>query len=162
MARAPRPFLPGLAVPVAPRAVLLGLGTGAFLGGHLLFSAGRTFGYEVMSVSMGSYLTAVAYDLGANVPSAECFLRGVLFDNAQRRWSFAAGLLITSVASAARYLLDPSLPHAVESMAGGVFYVALLSVTSCALFRWSGSLVPGAVAALTFFAAYRALSSDGV
>jgi hypothetical protein len=47
-------------------------------------------------------------------------------------------------------------------MAGGTFYVALLSVASCALFRWSGSLVPGAVAALTFFAAYRALSAEGL
>jgi len=156
------PYLPGLATPVAPRAILLGLGTGAFLGGHLLFSAGRTFGYEVMVVPVGPYLTAVAYDLGANVPSAECFLRGVLFDNAQRRWSFASGLLLASVAAVARYLLDPSLPHSVEMMAGGTFYVALLSVASCALFRWSGSLVPGAVAALTFFAAYRALSAEGL
>ena len=151
------PFLPGLAAPVAPRAVMLGLATGAFLGTHLLVSAARTFGYDVTITPIGPYLAAVAYDVGANVPAAECVLRGVVFENAQRRWSFTAGMALASVAAVARYLLDPSLPPSVEIVAGGVLYVTLLNTAACALFRWSGSLLPGGLASLAFFAAYRSL-----
>lgn len=150
-------FLPGLASAVMPRAVALGVAAGVFLGGHLLVSGALTFGYEISFAPGGAYLAAVAYDVGANIPSAECFLRGVVFERAQRRWSFATGVLVASGAAVTRYLLDPSLPHTVEIMAGGAFYTALLSATTCALFRWSGSLIPGAAASLTFFAAYRAV-----
>jgi len=47
---------------------------------------------------------------------------------------------------------------AVEIVAGMLFYISLLSVTSAWLFWRSGSLVPGALAAGLFFAAYRLLA----
>ena len=147
----------GIVAPPSGRGLLLGLAAGLFLGGHLLLSASRTFGYQVGLAAPAQYLTALAYDVGANVPSAECFFRGTLFNSAQRRWTFAPAVALATGAAVVRYLVDPALPGAIEVAAGAVFYVSLLSVTSCALFWWSGSLLPGAVAGLVFFAAYRAL-----
>jgi hypothetical protein len=149
----------GLVVRVPPPALALGLAAGLFLGGHLLLSANRTFGYQAHVTPLGAYLAALAYDVGANVPSAESFFRGVLFDRAQRRLPFWSAVLVATTAVVVRYLLDPALPATLEVAAGAVFYVTLLSVTSCALYRWSGSLVPGALAGLAFFAAYRAIGS---
>jgi hypothetical protein len=56
-----------------------------------------------------------------------------------------------------RYLLDPALPQTAELMAGAMFYMLLLGLGCCALRAWSGSLLPGYLATVAFFAAYRIL-----
>lgn len=139
------------------RAVGLGAAVGGFLGVHLLLSASRTFGYPVRLDPPAPYLSALLYDAGANVLSAECFFRGTLFNRWQRRWSFWPGALAVTGLSLARYLLDPALPAVVELMVGAVFYLALLSLSGCALLWYSGSLLPSLVASLAFFGAYRML-----
>ncbi len=118
----------------------------------------RAFGYEVRFFPLDRYLPALAYDAGANVLSAECFFRGVVFNHAHRRWPFGGAAALATGAFLVRHLVDPALPHAVETIVGATFYLTLLGVTSCALFRRSGSLLPGALAGLGFFAAYRALA----
>ena len=45
-----------------------------------------------------------------------------------------------------------------EARAGAVFYLGLVGLVSCALRAWSGSLLPGYLAGLAFFAAYRSLA----
>ena len=57
-----------------------------------------------------------------------------------------------------RYLADPLLPRQVEVMVGALFYLTLLGAVDCWLLWWSGSLVPGLLASLLFFLAYRALT----
>ena len=147
----------GLGPPGAWRTAMVGAAAGVLLGGHLLLSASRTFGYEMSFSPLAGYLGALAYDIGANIPSAECFFRGVLFNRAQRRWPFRSAAALATGASVVRYLVDPALPHAVETIAGALFYLTLLSAADCWLFWRSGSVVPGALAGLGFFAAYRAL-----
>jgi hypothetical protein len=71
---------------------------------------------------------------------------------------FAAATALATAACLVRYLLDPLLPRTVEMAVGAVFYLTLLAVAGCWLLRWSGSLVPGYVAAVLFFTAYRTLS----
>jgi hypothetical protein len=137
------------------RAVLVGAGVGVALGGHLLATAALTLGYHVVAGPVT--LTALAYDLGANVPSAECFFRGALFDRLHRRGPFARAAAVSTAAMLVRYLADPLLPKASETLLGALFYLALLGAANCWLLWWSGSLVPGALAALLFFAAYRLL-----
>jgi Type II CAAX prenyl endopeptidase Rce1-like len=143
-------------VPLAPTALggLLGLA----LGGHLLASAALSLGYRLRTDGIGPWLAAVAYDVGANVPSGELFFCGVLFDRLQRRTSFAAATSVATAAWVARYLLDPSRPASLEVVAGTVIYLGLLGAASCWLFWWSGSLAPSLVAAVGFFAAYRGLA----
>lgn len=147
----------GLGAPVPRKAVLLGALAGLCLGGHLLVSASLTLGVRLRLDAAAAVLAAVAYDLGANVPASEGFFRGALFNRAQRRWSFGAGLALSAAACVARYLVDPLLPKSVELLAGAAFYLTLLSAVSCWLFWWSGNLLPGAVAAVFFFTAYRLL-----
>src|SRR5438128_6088651 len=130
-------------------------------GGHLLVSASLTLGVHIRPVGGAGVLAALAYDAGANVLAAECLFRGALFNRAQRRWSFATALLLATAAYVARYLVDPLLPKSVEWVVGAVFYLTLLSAGNCWLFWWSGSLVPGVVSALVFFAAYRLLGTGG-
>ncbi|MGH7325020.1 MAG: CPBP family glutamic-type intramembrane protease [Candidatus Rokuibacteriota bacterium] len=148
----------GVRRPSPASGMLLGLGTGATLGAHMLFSAPLTLGYRLRDDGAGAYLAALAYDIGINVPSSELFFRGVLFDHMQRRASFAAAAMVATIGYVGRYLLDPLLPHAVETIAGAVVYLSLLSLACCWLFWRTGSVVPGAAGALTFFAAYRALA----
>lgn len=148
----------GLGSPVPWGAVLGGLAAGAFLGGHLLVSASRTFGVRLRLDSPDLVLAAIAYDLGANVPAAESFFRGALFNRAQRRWPLVAALALSTAACVTRYMLDPLLPKSVELVVGAAFYVTLLSAVNGWLFWRSGSLLPGMAAALVFFAAYRLLS----
>ena len=124
-------------------AILVGLGLGAALGGHLLLSATLSLGYRVRQDGLGAYLATFAYDVGANVPSSELFFRGVLFDHLQRRWSFVTGAAVATAAYLVRYLLDPRLPGTTEAMVGGVVYLSLLSLGNCWVFWWSGSLIPG-------------------
>src|SRR3990170_2197387 len=134
------------------------VGVGGFLGGHLLLSASRTLGYPIRVGPPAWYLSALLYDVGANVLSAECFFRGTLFNRWQRRWGFWPGALAATGLSILRYLVDPALPRVAELMVGAVFYLALLSLSGCALLWYSGSLLPSLAASLAFFGAYRTLA----
>jgi hypothetical protein len=155
--REPRFAALGMCLPATRLPLVVGAGLGALLGGHLLISASLTAGYRVGLAPVAHYLTAVAYDLGVNVLSAECFFRGVLFDAYQRRRPVAVALMISTGAALVRYLVDPALPRSVEAVAGAVLYLGALSAASCGLFWWSGSLLPGALAGVLFFLAYRAV-----
>jgi hypothetical protein len=148
----------GLRWPTRARPVLVGAAVGGFLGAHLLLSATRTLGYPVGIVSVAGYAALVSYDGGANAVSAEWLFRGALFSHWWRMWGFWAAAILSTAMSLVRYLLDPALPRTVEVAAGAILYLALLGLASCALRAWSGSLLPGYVATLAFFAAYRALS----
>jgi len=147
----------GLRRPESNVAWLLGAGAGLFLGGHLLLSASRTFGYPIQPAPAAPVLAAIAYDAGANVISAELFFRGVIFNFWHRRQGFWAGATLSTGACLLRYVLDPALPRTVEVTIGAVFYVTLLSLASCALLALSGSLLPSMLAGLCFFGAYRTL-----
>lgn len=147
----------GLTAPVGLRALLAGLGAGAFLGSHLLLSASMTLGYAAGAPGSPGYLRALAYDAGANALSAEWVFRGVIFPEWWRRsgfWRAAAG---STGLALVRYLLDPALPRTVEVIAGAIFYLSVLGMVACALRAWSGGLLPGYLAGVTFFAAYRML-----
>jgi hypothetical protein len=141
-----------------PSHALAGLLLGAFLGAHLLVTASRTFGYRLQTSGLSAYLGALAYDVGANALAAEWLFRGAVFSLLWRRVSFWPAALLATALSLLRYLLDPALPHAVEARVGAVFYLGLVGLIACALRAWSGSLVPGYLAALGFFAAYRMLA----
>jgi hypothetical protein len=144
----------------APRlaAIVLGLAAGAFLGGHLLVSAALTFGYAVRLDRPAAYLTALAYDVGANALTAEWLLRGALFSHWWRHWGLWPAAAVSTVLGLVRYLLDPALPHTLEASAGAVFYLTLLGLVAAVLRAWTGSVVPGYLAVVVFFAAYRVLS----
>ena len=147
----------GWRLPHAPCAILLGAAAGTFLGLHLIIAASLTLGYAVSVPDGGRYLTALAYDVGANALTAEWLFRGAIFSALWRRWSFWPAAVVSTACALVRYLLDPALPQAIEAMAGATFYLSLLSLACCALRAWSGSLVPGYFATVAFFAAYRAL-----
>jgi hypothetical protein len=138
-------------------ACALGLGAGVFLGAHLLIAASLTFGYAVRVRSAADYLTAVAYDVGASALTAEWLFRGALFSRWWRRWTFWPAASLSTASALVRYLLDPNLPHAAEVRLGAAFYVGLLGLSACALRAWSGSLLPGYLATVAFFLAYRML-----
>src|SRR5262249_37035380 len=55
--------------------------------------------------------------------------------------------------------VDPLLPRAPEVILGTLVYVTLLGVINAWLLWWSGSLLPGLIAALVFFAAYRMVAA---
>ncbi len=148
----------GVSAPAGLRHVALGLAAGTFLGVHLLISASLTYGYAVRVGSLGQYLAAVAYDVGANALTAEWLFRGALFSRWWQRWEFWPAAGLSTGLAVARYLLDPALPPPIEARAGAVFYIALLGFSACALRAGSGSLLPGYVAAVVFFAAYRMLA----
>jgi hypothetical protein len=147
----------GLGVPLTGRALLLGVLGGAFLGGHLLVCAARTFGYRLRTDDLGPALAGIAYDAGANLIAAECFFRGALFNRLARRWSFGPAAVVSTLACVLRYVVDPLLPKQVELVVGAIFYIALQSVVSAWLLWWSGSVLPGIASGLLFFAAYRLL-----
>ncbi len=147
----------GLALRADWRVLARGAVVGGFLGAHLLLSASRTFGYPVRLDPPALYLTGVLYDVGANVLSAECFFRGTLFNHWQRRWSFWPAALAVTGLSVLRYLVDPALPRVLDIVVGAVFYLALLSLSGCALLWDSGSLLPSLIASFVFFSAYRML-----
>jgi hypothetical protein len=141
---------------IPPRgAVALGAGLGALLGGHVVITATMTMGYPVRVRATRELLEWVLYDAGASVLAMECFFRGALFDRAQRHWSFPAAAALSAGGNVVRVLVDPLRPRAVEVTVGAIFYIALLSVTSCWLYHRTGSLVPGLVGSLLFFVAYR-------
>ncbi|HEY7204011.1 MAG TPA: CPBP family glutamic-type intramembrane protease [Methylomirabilota bacterium] len=140
-----------------PVQLLAGLAAGGFLGLHLLLTASLTFGYRVHA-GAAAYASAVAYDVGANVLSTEWLFRGALFTACWRRSSFWPAALATTGLAVVRYLLDPALPPAAEARAGAIFYLGLTGLIACALRAWSGSLLPGYLTGLAFFAAYRTLT----
>jgi hypothetical protein len=147
----------GWRLPDAPHAILLGAAAGTFLGLHLMIAASLTLGYAVVVPDAGRYPAALAYDVGANALTAEWLFRGALFSALWRRWSFWPAAVVSTACALVRYLLDPALPQAIEAMTGATFYLSLLGLACCALRAWSGSLVPGYVATVAFFAAYRTL-----
>jgi membrane protease YdiL (CAAX protease family) len=147
----------GWSPPCPWRAMLLGAVAGTFLGLHLIIAASQTLGYAVSVHDGGRYLAAVAYDLGANALTAEWLFRGAIFSALWRRWSFWPAAVVSTACVLVRYLLDPALPRAIEAIVGATFYLSLLGLACCALRAWSGSLMPGYVATLAFFAAYRTL-----
>ena len=129
------------------------------LGVHLLVSAGLTLGHHVRLGPITDLVAWWAYDLGANVLSAEAFFRAALFERAHRRWAFPAAAAISIGASVVRYLADPLLPHSAEMVAGAAFYLALLAAGNCWLFARNGSLLPPYAAGLAFFVVYRLLAT---
>lgn len=146
-ARAPR-------ATVALRYIAVGTVIGGALGAHVLLTASLTLGYQAF-FDVTRAASWLAYDAGVSVPAAECFFRGALFDRAQRRWPMPAATALSVSLGVARYLVDPLLPMTAELVAGTVFYTGLLGVANCCLFRRTGSVLPGAVGAVVFFAAYR-------
>jgi hypothetical protein len=147
----------GWRFPAEPRAILLGAAAGMFLGLHLLITSSMTLGYAASVPDAGIYLAALAYDVGASAVTAEWLFRGAIFSTLWWRWSFWPAAAASTGCALIRYLLDPSLPRAIEVMAGAAFYLVLLGLASCALRAWSGSLLPGYVATVVFFAVYRTL-----
>jgi CAAX prenyl protease-like protein len=140
--------------PVAPRYIAAGAAIGGALGLHVLLTASLTLGYQAFFdlTRMASWL---AYDAGVSVPATEWFFRGALFDRARRRWPMPAATALSVSLGVARYLVDPLLPMTAEMVAGTVFYMGLLGVANCCLFRRTGSVLPGAVGTVVFFTAYR-------
>jgi hypothetical protein len=148
----------GLRAKASFRSLGVGLATGTFLGAHMIVSASLTAGYAVRVSSPGPYLAGVAYDIGANALTAEWLFRGALFSRLWRRWELWPAAGLSTLVAVLRYLVDPALPATVEVRAGAIFYTALLGLAACALRARSGSLLPGYLAAVTFFAAYRMLT----
>jgi hypothetical protein len=141
--------------PWGPVAVAALAGAGLAL--HLITCASRTLGYGIR-LDLASIAPALAYDVGANVVSAELFFRGALLHHLWRRWPFALAVAVAAAAAAARYCLDPFVATT-ELRAGAAVYMTMLAVLNGLLCRWSGSLLPGLVAAAIFFACYRLLAS---
>jgi hypothetical protein len=141
-----------------PAHALAGLGVGAFLGAHLLVTASRTFDHGLQIAGPAAYLGALAYDVGANALSAEWLFRGAVFSRLWRRATFWLAAVSSTGLSLVRYLLDPALPASAEVRVGAIFYLGVIGLVACALRARSGSLVPGYLAALAFFAAYRMLA----
>jgi hypothetical protein len=146
----------GLTAGLKPTAI--GLAAGAVLGVHFLISSSLTFGYGIRVAPPSQYLSAAAYDIGANGLTAEWLFRGALFSRWWQRWEFWPAAALSTALLVGRYVLDPSLPPALEVRAGAVFYMSLLGFSSCALRAWSGSLLPGYLATVAFFTAYRMLA----
>lgn len=141
-----------------PKHAVAGLTAGAFLGAHVLITASLTFGHRVHVGSLAAYAGALGYDIGANVLSAEWLFRGAIFTWGWRRFTFWPAALVSTALALLRYLLDPALPHVAEARVGAIFYLGLVGLVACALRAWSGSLLPGYLAGLVFFAAYRTLA----
>ncbi|MBM3221063.1 MAG: hypothetical protein FJZ38_20705 [Candidatus Rokubacteria bacterium] len=137
--------------------VTVGALAGVGLALHLIACASRTLGY-VVRVDASEVVPALAYDVGANVVSAELFFRGALLHHVWRRSSFALALASASVAAALRYCLDPFVATT-ELRVGAAVYMTMLAILNGVLCRWSGSLLPGLAAAAIFFACYRLLSN---
>jgi membrane protease YdiL (CAAX protease family) len=150
----------GLGVRPSRAALAAAVGIGGGLAVHLLITASRTLGYPIVVNPPSRVLAALVYDVALNVPGAEAFFRGALFNRAQRRWSFATALVLSTLASVLRYLVDPALPKIPEVLLGAVFYVALIGVANGWLVWWSGSLLPPLLVSLLFFSVYRALRME--
>jgi CAAX prenyl protease-like protein len=148
----------GVRLTAGLRSLTLGLAAGAVLGCHLLLTASLTLGYAVRLDDAMAYVSVAAYDAGANALTAEWLFRGALLSRLWRRWDFWPSAAVSTALVVGRYLLDPTLPSTIEVKVGAVFYMSLLGVTSCALRASSASLLPGYLATLVFFLAYRMLT----
>ncbi len=142
---------------VGPRYIAIAVVIGGALGGHVLLTAALTLGYHAV-VDVPRAVSWLAYDAGVSVPATEYFFRGALFDRAQRRWPMPVATALSASLGVIRYLVDPLLPMTAEMVMGTVFYAGLLGVANCWLFRRTGSVLPGAIAAVIFFAAYRVVA----
>jgi hypothetical protein len=149
----------GLGVACSWRAVAGGALVGALLGGHLIVSGSLTFGHRPTFVVAPALLGAIAYDVGLQVPATELFLRGAIFNRAQRLAPFGIATGVTTALAVIRYLVDPLLPPSAALVLGMVFYVSVLSVAACWLFWRYGSLAPALGASTLFFVGYRLLGS---
>lgn len=158
LARRDRLAVLGFRWPLPLRAMALGALVGSALGGHLLLSASSTPGHRFRVDGAGAWFLAFAYDLGVNAVSSETFFRGALLRRALRRWPLGAAVALSTGAGVLRYLVDPLLPHAVETLAGAIAYLTMLGVANAWLAWWSSSVLPAYVASLGFFAAYRMLA----
>jgi membrane protease YdiL (CAAX protease family) len=147
----------GLGSPWPWGAVAVGALAGATLAVHLFVCASRTLGYTVRFES-SPFMGALAYDVGANILSAEVFFRGALLHHCWRRWPFPIALAVTSLAAAVRYCVDPFVA-ATELRVGAAVYMTMLALVNGVLCRWSGNLLPGFAAAVIFFACYRLLAT---
>jgi hypothetical protein len=147
----------GLAWPARRAWLAAGLAGGVFLGAHLLVTASRTLAYPVGALDPGRAALALAYDAGMNVVTAEWCFRGGVFAWSWRRRHFWAAAALSTGLGLLRHLLDPALARSPEVVAGAAFYLSLLGLGSAALRAASGSLVPGYLAGVAFFTAYRAL-----
>jgi hypothetical protein len=148
----------GVTLRAGAASIMLGIAAGAFLGLHLLLSASLTLGYAIRLAGIAPYLSSVCQDMGANALTAEWLFRGALFSRSWRRWDFWPAATVSTLFAVARYLLDPSLPSALEVRAGAVFYMSLVGFTACALRAASASLLPGYLTTATFFLCYRLLA----
>ena len=147
----------GLGRPWPWGAVAIGAFAGFALALHLVTCASRTLGYGIR-FDPAVFLPALAYDVGANIVSAELFFRGALLQHLWRRWRFGLALAVAAAATAARYCLDPFV-LTTELRLGAAVYMTLLAILNGVLYRWSGSLLPGVAAAGIFFACYRLLAT---
>src|SRR6267142_248087 len=84
------------------RAVLAGALFGLLLGLHLLVNASLPLGFHLRPGRPADLLAWFAYDLGANVLTAEAFFRAGLFARAHRRWPFAVAAALSTAASPGR------------------------------------------------------------
>jgi hypothetical protein len=157
-ARVPALRNAGVRLTASLQPLALGLAAGAFLGCHLLLTASLTLGYTIRVAGAMAYVSVAAYDAGANALTTEWLFRGALFSRAWRRWDFWPSAALSTLFAVGRYLLDPTLPSTIEVKVGAVFYMSLLGVTSCAFRASSASLLPGYLATLVFFLAYRMLA----
>jgi membrane protease YdiL (CAAX protease family) len=137
--------------------VAIGAASGIALALHPVACASRTLGY-VIRFDADAILPAFAYDVGANVVSAELFFRGALLHHLWRRWTFGVALALASLAAAVRYCFDPFVATT-ELRVGAAVYMTMLAILNGVLCRWSASLLPGLAAAAIFFACYRLLAS---
>lgn len=140
-------------------AALPGLALGTALGAHMLLAASLTFNHRLRGDGALAYLSALGYDAGVNVPASEAFFRGALLRRAHARAGLGPAIVVTMLASAVRYVLDPRLPAAAEARLGAAMYLGLLGGASAWLVARTGSLAPALAASLTFFAFYRLLGS---
>jgi hypothetical protein len=146
----------GLTPPWPWGAVIIGALAGSALALHLVTSASRTLGYG-LRLDPAVFFPALAYDLGANVLSAELFFRGAVLQHLWRRWCFGLALAAASAGATLRYCIDPYV-STIELRVGAAVYMAILAILNGTFYRWSGSLLPGLAAASAFFACYRLLA----
>jgi CAAX prenyl protease-like protein len=148
----------GLMSPWPWGAVAIGGLAGSALALHLVTCAARTLGYG-LRFEASVFIQGFGYDLGANVLSAELFFRGALLQHLWRRWHFGLALAVATAAATLRYCVDPFVANP-ELRVGAAVYMAVLALLNGALYRWSGSLLPGLAAASVFFACYRLVAID--